>query len=130
MLSRAGSDASAHLKRTKSASVKQRRIERLTQDPVNPDTARIHAVTAAHIAMGRATERTSIEMRRSADLAKCDANTNRPSNHPTARHQTLLLSPASKLRRQRSILQSKGPSVVSSCHNPNDYLGADPSHYA
>jgi hypothetical protein len=127
MLSRAGSDASAHLRRTKSAaSVKQRRIE---QDPVDPDTARIHAVTAAHIAMGRATERTSIEMRRSADLAKCDGNTNRPSNRPTVRSQTLLFSPASELRRQRSILQSKGPSIVSSCHNPSDHFGADLSHY-
>src|SRR5271154_4006244 len=122
MLSRAGSDASAHLRRTKSAaSVKQRRIEQLTQDPVNPDTACIHAVTAAHIAMDRATERTSIEMRRSADLAKCDGNTNRPSNRPTARSQTLF-SPASELRRQRSILQSKGPSIASSC-NPNDHFG-------
>ena len=131
MLSRAGSDASAHLRRTKSAaSVKQRRIEQLTQDSVNPNTARIHAVTAAHIAMGRATQRTSIEMRRSADLAKCDGNTNKPSNHPTARSQTLLLSPASELRRQRSILQSKGPSVVSSCHDSNDHFGADLPHYA
>jgi len=126
MLSRAGSDAGAHLRRTKSAaSVKQRRIEQLTQDSVNPDTARIHAVTAAHIAMGRATERTSIEMRRSADLAKCDSNTNKPSNHPTAQSQPLLFSPASELRRQRSILQSKGPSIVSSCHNPNDHFDAD-----
>jgi hypothetical protein len=131
MLSRAGSDAGSHLRRTKSAaSVKQRRIEQLTQDPVNPDTACIHAVTAAHIAMDRATERTSIEMRRSADLAKCDGNTNRPSNRPTARSQTLLFSPACELRRQRSILQSKGPSIASSCRNPNDHFGADLSHYA
>src|SRR5271168_2113049 len=98
MPSRADRDVSAHIRRTKSvASVKQRRVEQLTQDPVNPDTARTHAITAAHIAMGRATERTSIEMRRSADLAKCDGNTNRPSNRPTARSQTLF-SPASELR--------------------------------
>lgn len=131
MPSRADRDVSAHLRRTKSvASVKQRRVEQLTQDPVNPDTARIHAVTAAHIAMGRATERTSIEMRRSADLAKCDGSANRPSIRPTARSQTILFSPASELRRQRSILQSKGPSIVPSCHNPNDHFDADLSHYA
>src|SRR3954449_6585446 len=130
MLSRAGSDTSAHLRRTKSAaSVKQRRIEQLTQNPVNPDTACIHAVTAAHIAMGRATERTSIEMERPTDLAKCDGNTNMPSNRPTAQSSTILFSPASELRRQRSTLQNKEPSIVSSCHNPSDHFGADLSHF-
>src|ERR1700733_12325956 len=108
MPSRADRDVSAHLRRTKSvASVKQRRVEQLTQDPVNPDTARIHAVTAAHIPMGRATEPTPLERGRSADLAKWDGSANRPSIRPTARSQPILFSPASELRRQRSILQSK-----------------------
>jgi hypothetical protein len=130
MPSRASCDASAHLRRTKSvASVKQQRIEQLTQDPVNLDTAHIHAVTAAHIAMSRATERKSIEMKRSADLAKCDGNADRPNIRPTARSQTILFSPASELRRQRSILQSKEPSIASSCHNPNDQFDANLSHY-
>jgi hypothetical protein len=68
-------------------------------------------------------------MRRSADLAKCDGNTNRSSNRLIARSQTLPFSPASELRRQRSILQSKGPSIVPSCHNPNDHFSADLPHY-
>ena len=130
MLSRAGSDASAHLRRTRSTtSVKQRRHQPLIREPVDPKTARTHAVTAAHIAMGRANERASIEMRRSAELAKCDSNASMSANRTTARSQPLHFSPASELRRQRSILQSKASSIVSSSPNTTEYPYTDLSHY-
>ena len=130
MLSRAGNDASAHLRRTKSAtSVKQRRHQPLIREPVDPKTARTHAVTAAHVAMGRANERASIEMRRSAELAKCDGNAGMSANRPTARSQPLHFSPASELRRQRSILQSKASSIVSSSSNKTEHPHTDLSHY-
>ena len=130
MLARAGSDASTHLRRTKSAtSVKQRRHEHLIQEPLNPETARIHALTAAHIAMGLASERASIEMRRSADPARFDSNAGRSGHCAAARSQPIRSSPASELRRQRSILQSKGSSIVLSSHNPTENPYPDLSYY-
>jgi hypothetical protein len=130
MLSRAGSDARTPLRRTKSAiSVKQRGHQLLTHKTVSPETARIHALTAAHIAVGRANERASIEMRRSAELARCDGNAGRSGNLAKSRSQTLHFSPASELQRQRSILQSQGSSIVTSSHNLGTISYEDLSHY-
>jgi hypothetical protein len=130
MLSRAGSDASTHLRRTKSAiSVKKRRREPLTHERAHPETARIHALTAAHIAIGRANERASIEMRRSAELARCNGNDGKSGNLAKSRSQTLNFSPASELQRQRSILQSKGPSIAASSHKLGTIPYEDLSHY-
>ena len=79
--------------------------------------------------MGRANERASIEMRRSADLARCDANAGRSANRKPARSQPIHFSPASELRRQRSILQSKASSIVPSSQNPMQSPHVDLSQY-
>src|SRR5947207_3259334 len=131
MLVRAGGDASTKLRRTQSAtSVKQRRHRPLIQQTINPDTARIHAIAAAQIAIGRANERAAIEMRRSTELARCDSNAGRPGKLTKTQSQTFTFSPASQLRRQRSILQSKGLDIVSSLHQPGVSPHGDLSRYA
>jgi hypothetical protein len=79
--------------------------------------------------MGRANERASIEMRRSAELARCDSNAGRSGNLTSTRSQTLNFSPASELRRQRSILQSKGSSIDSLSHKPSENPYEALSHY-
>ena len=131
MLVRAGGDASTKLRRTQSAtSVKQRRHGPLIQQTINPETARIHAIAAAQIAIGRANERAAIEMRRSTELARCDSNAGRPGKLTKTQSQTFAFSPASQLRRQRSILQSKGLDIVSSLHQPGASPHGDLSRYA
>jgi hypothetical protein len=119
MLSRGTSDASTRLRRSKSsASVNRRRKEPLVKETVDPETAHRDAMTAAQIAMDRANERASAEMRRSADLSRNQSNASRPGVGATPRSQNIRFTDTVEPRRQRSTLQSKTTPVASSVYMP------------
>ncbi len=130
MLSRTGSDASARLTRSKSAtSVKQRRKDPIPQESVDPRTARIHAHTAASIAMGRAIERSSDEMRRSAELSRSGSDASRAGKRATNRGQNIHFSGAAELRRQRSLLQTRTSNIASTLQMPGEHPYRDTFQY-
>ncbi len=119
MLSRGASDASSRLRRTKSsASVNRRRNEPLVKDTIDPETARRHAMTAAHIAMDRANERASAEMRRSAELSRKHSNASRTGTGATPRSQNIRFCDVAETRQQPSTLQSKTTPAASSVYIP------------
>ena len=119
MLSRGASDASTGVRRSKSsASVNRRMNGPLVRDTIDPETARQHAMTAAHIAMDRASERASAEMRRSAELSRNQSNASRTGVGATPRSQNIRFCDGVEPRRQRSILQSKAPTVTTSVYIP------------
>lgn len=131
MLSRAGSDANTRLRRSKSAaSVKKHRTGHSTQEPIDPETARCHALTAANIAMDRAKERSSAEIRRSAELSRHDSNACGADNQDAHRGQNVYFSGAAELRRQRSILQTRASNMASTLDVPTDNSYSNISHYA
>lgn len=119
MLSRGASSSSTGLRRSKSsASVNRRRHEPLAKENIDPETARQHALTAAHIAMGRARERASTEIKRSTELSRSNSNVSRNGVAATPRSQNIRFCDAVEPRRQRSTLQAKPPTVASSVHMP------------
>lgn len=135
MLSRGSSDAGTRLRRAKSASsVQQRRAQPLVADPLDPHTAKVHALVAAHRAMERSSERASEELRRA------DSNAT-PGTTPRSRN---IRFHASTELNQRPLLQSRTSNIASTLRIPNenntvdDYAstygtsenyGAEPSSY-
>ena len=114
MLSRGSSDAGTRLRRAKSASsVQQRRAQPLIADPIDPRTAKVHALVAAHRAMGRSSERASEELRR----ADSNASRNTPSTTPGSRN---IRFHASTELNQRPLLHSQISNIASTLLIPND----------
>lgn len=103
MLSRSGSSTNNSLQRTKSTtSVKQRRKHPLQAEPINPQTARAHALIAANRAIDRSRAGTS--------SGSTDGNLRVNRGSSNSHHdQTISFSPASHLQRQRSTLQNRVP---------------------
>jgi hypothetical protein len=125
MLSRGASDASTRLRRSKSsASVNRRRNRPPVKETIDPDTARRDAVTAAYIAMDRASERASAELRRSAELSRNQSNASGKGTGVTPRSQNIRFRDTVEPRQQRSTLQSKTSTATSSVNMPgsNSYL--------
>ena len=87
MLSRGASNASTRSK--SSASANRRRNEPLVKDTIDPETARHDAMTAAQIAMDRASERASTEMRRSSELSRNQSNASGQGVGATPRSQNI-----------------------------------------
>ena len=102
----------AKLHRSKStSSVKERRKHPLPTTHQDADTSRVHALIAAHRAMDRS------QTRSSTALYRTDSSASRRSNDTT---QKLQFSPATQLRRQRSVLQSKAPHLAAALQLPQD----------
>ena len=114
MLSRSSSDKSHAVRRTKSASSVAQRTRAPAQDGIDPETARKHAVTAANIAMGRAMERKSAELRRSVELVGTNSILHKSNSTSATRSRATRLNSAAELRRQRSVLRQRDPSLTSS----------------
>ena len=101
MLERSGSDAGpktyTRLHRSRSVvSVQERRRNPIVLEPLDPDTAHVHALVAAHRAMERSTGRTSSDLRRSGS----SASKNNPRRAMTDR------VPWSEARYNRSTYQT------------------------
>lgn len=106
-------DNDSRIRRSKSAnSVKERRKHPLISEPLDPNSARVHAVIAAHRAMDRSRASTS------DDLARSDSSASRQSNKPQQPQSSSSYSPAAQLRRQRSLLQATTPSLAASLPLP------------
>lgn len=90
-------------------SVKERRKNPIPASPQNADEAKAHALIAAHRAMGRSQSRSS------APLHRADSGISRRSNETV---QQVQFSPATQLRRQRSVLQSKAPHLAAALQVP------------
>ena len=120
MLSRGSSDAGTRLRRAKSASsVQQRRAQPLAADPVDPHTAQVHALVAAHRAMERSSERASEELRRA------DSNASRNAQRTTPGLQNVRFHASTELRNQRPFLQSRTSNIASTLRIPNDNTTID-----
>lgn len=92
MLSRSSGDASARLRRAKSASSVQRhRKTAMEREPVDPELTRQQALTAASRAMQRAGERTSVDSRGSYDIPRHNdrATRKRTMMDPPTRPQSI-----------------------------------------
>jgi hypothetical protein len=96
----------------------RRRIAPLVRDTIDAATARRHAMTAAHIAMDRASERASAELRRSAELSRNQSNASRTGTGATPRSQNIRFCDVAKSRRPQSILLSKASTAASSINMP------------
>jgi hypothetical protein len=119
MLSRGVSDASTRPRRSRSStSVNRRRTAPLVRDTIDAATARRHAMTAAHIAMDRANERASAELRRPAELTRNQSNASRTGTGATPRSQNIRFCDVAESRRPQSILLSKASTAASSVHMP------------
>jgi hypothetical protein len=113
MLSQFNNESPNHIRRSKSAtSVKGRRKHPIVSEPQDSESARVHAVIAAHRAMDRSRASTSGDMHRS------DSSTSKQSIRPFHLQHAEPATPAAQLRRQRSILQATTPSLVSSLPRP------------
>jgi hypothetical protein len=120
MLSRGNGDAGNRLRRAKSASsVQQRRAQPLIADPIDPHTAQVHAIVAAHRAMGRSSERASEELRRG------DSNASRNSQRTTPRSRNIRFHASTELPSQRPFLQSRTSNIASTLRIPNDTANVD-----
>lgn len=76
-------------------------------EPLNPESARVHALIAARRAMDRSSGSTSEDFQRSDSSAG-----KRPALLPKA-GDAFNESPATQLHRQRSILQANSPGLAS-----------------
>lgn len=85
---------------------------------MDPDTARFHALTAAHVAVDRANERASTEMKRSAELSRNQSSASRIGTEATPRSQNIRFGDMIDPHRYRSALQSKASSAASSVYMP------------
>lgn len=109
MLSQFNNESQNRIRRSKSAtSVKERRKHPIVSVPQDPESARVHAVIAAHRAMDRSRASTSDNLHRS------DSSTSKQSTKQLHTHHSEPATPAAQLRRQRSILQTTTPSLVHS----------------
>lgn len=115
MLSQFDKESQNRIRRTKSAtSVKERRKHPIVLVPQDPESARVHAIIAAHRAMDRSRTSTSGDMHRS------DSSTSKRSNQHLHLPYTDSTSPAAQLRRQRSILQATTSSLAGSLPPPTE----------
>lgn len=103
-----------HIRRSKSTtSVKERRKHPITSEPLDPESARVHAVIAAHRAMDRS--RGSSE----ADLYRSDSSASKQSARlARGRHAANQSDPATRLQRQRSLLQATTPNLAATLPLP------------
>lgn len=93
------------LHRSKSnTSVKERRKHPIPSEPQDPESSRVHALIAAHRAMDRSQSRSSGEIQRT-------------DSSSTVKHH-VQFSPATQLRKQRSVLQSKAPHLAAALSVP------------
>lgn len=114
---------SRHIRRSKSStSVKERRKHPLTSTPQDPESARVHALIAAHRAMDRSRNSTS------EDLYRSDSSKSKQSVTFIQCQRTDLATPAAQLRRQRSVLQATTPSLAASLAHPGGMVGAREGH--
>jgi len=115
MLSRGSSDAGTRLRRAKSASsVQQRRAQPFAAEKIDPHTAKVHALVAAHRAMERSSGRASEELRRA------DSNASRNTQHTTPGLQNIRFHASTELRNQRPFLQSRTSNIASTLRLPKD----------
>ena len=113
MLSQSDSTASTNLHRSKSTtSVKERRKHPLPPEPPDPEQSRIHALIAAHRAMDRSQSRSS------GDLGRADSNASRRTAAASGRDGHIQFSPATQLRKQRSVLHSRAPHLSTALRAP------------
>ena len=96
------------IRRSKSAtSVKERRKHPIAFEPVDPESARLQALIAAHRAMDRS--RGSSE----ANLYRSDSSASKQSARLAGGRYTANQSdPAARLQRQRSLLQAASPNLA------------------
>lgn len=107
------------IRRSKSAtSVKERRKHPLVSAPLDPNSARVHAVITAHRAMDRSRTSTS------DDLARSDSSASKQSIQTHRPQKTSSHLPAAQSQKQRSILQETTPSlaVTLSMSSTNDII--------
>ncbi|KAK5949415.1 hypothetical protein OHC33_009588 [Knufia fluminis] len=102
------------IRRSKSTtSVKERRKHPIISEPLDPESARVHAVIAAHRAMDRS--RGSSE----ADLYRSDSSASKQSARlARGRHAANQSDPATRLQRQRSLLQATTPNLAATLPLP------------
>ena len=161
MLSRSNSDRSHHIRRSRSSLSDQRPaplyLRSSSEAPrhhgVYPETTRINALRAAHVAMVKAQERVSAERRRSAEIAtinsiamrraqervsrsaemprslqpgRSNSTKSRLSDHATPRSHVVQpnVSAADELRRQRLVLRQNAQSLGSSLYLDDDDVPA------
>lgn len=120
MLGRTLNDRNNGIGRSNSSASISRRNAFLVPESVDPQIARHHAVTAANVAMGRAQERVSADLRRSTELSRANSFKGRDQSTTSPPQHVIRLSSAAELKRQRSILRQRAPSLASSLHLPDD----------
>lgn len=117
MLSQFNNESQNRIRRSKSAtSVKERRKHPIVSAPQDPESARVHAVIAAHRAMDRSRAPTSEDLRRSDGSASKQSARYHYSQHAEP------ATPAAQLRHQRSILQATTPSLLHSLPRTGEEL--------
>lgn len=103
MLSRGNSTASTRLRRAKStSSIQPRQAILLESGPIDPETARHHALTAAHIAFDRAQERAPTLRQVEYDSSGREINSN-PDPELNRKQSVRFTGAAAVPTRQRSI---------------------------
>lgn len=123
MLSQFDNENSNRIRRSKSASsVKERRKHPIISEPLDPDSARVQALIAAHRAMDRSRGSASDDLRRS------DSTTSKSSAKQAQIRNAGAYSPAAQLRRQRSVLQATTPSLAASLPVPSIRDAATSEH--
>lgn len=110
---------SRHIRRSKSStSVKERQKHPIALAPQDPESARVHALIAAHRAMDRSLVSTS------EDLHRSDSSKSNQSARFAHTYHTEIATPAAQLRHQRSILQATTPSLATSLPDPDGTTSA------
>ena len=96
------------IRRSKSTtSVKERRRHPIISEPLDPESARVHAIIAAHRAMDRS------QASSEADLYRSDSSASKQSARLTrGRHAANQSDPSSRLQRHRSLLQATASNVA------------------
>lgn len=126
MLSQFDSEHNNRIRRSKStSSVKERRKHPIISEPLDPESARVHALIAAHRAMDRSRGSASDDLRRTNSSASRTSARNAAAKYADG------ISPAEQLRRQRSILQVTAPTLVGNLPVPSskDLARAGDSSY-
>ena len=102
------------IRRSKSTtSVKERRKHPIISEPLDPESARVHALIAAHRAMDRS------QRFFEADLYRSDSSASKQSaGLARGRHAANQSDPAARLQRQRSLLQATAPNLAASLPLP------------
>lgn len=107
MLQHFNSESNNHIRRSKSAtSVKERRKHPIISAPLDPESARVHALIAAHRAMDRSRGYPPGSLNRS------DSSTNGQSVGHSHNCSAESCSAAVQVRHRRSVLQAAIPGVA------------------